>query len=135
LPETPEALMRSRYCAYALNLAPYLMKTLAGGHEDRAMPEPELLKALQYGAQSRRFMGLTILRSNADGKQGQVLFIARVFEKGRDGSFAELSHFVLEDGAWRYLSGVLLPKADIPADLAERSDEDIAALAKAHRHT
>jgi SEC-C motif domain protein len=135
VPDAPAALMRSRYCAYALNLAPYLMKTLARGHEDRAMPEAELLKALQYGAQTRKFMGLTILRSDAKDDRGHVLFIARVFEKGRDCSFAELSHFVLEEGAWRYLSGILLPKSDIPANLAERSDEEIAALAKAHRHT
>jgi GNAT superfamily N-acetyltransferase len=43
-----------------------------------------------------------------------VLFHARIFERGEDRSFSELSTFVREDGAWRYASGVSLPAAELP---------------------
>jgi uncharacterized protein YchJ len=44
----------------------------------------------------------------------EVLFDARIFERGQDRSFAELSTFVREDGAWRYASGKALPRAGLP---------------------
>jgi SEC-C motif-containing protein len=53
------------------------------------------------------------------------MFYARIFEKGVDSSFVELSRFVREGGAWRYASGILVPKADLPADLDTLTPADL----------
>ena len=97
--------MRSRYAAFALHLGDYLVATLARAHEDAALPKDALARELSRSAMSRRFMGLTIISSKADGDEGEVTFIAKIFERGRDVSFGECSRFVREDGAWRYASG------------------------------
>ncbi|HEY6459638.1 MAG TPA: YchJ family metal-binding protein [Polyangiaceae bacterium] len=104
---TPEALMRSRFAAFARADASYLWRTLHPDHEDRARAdrtrsETEVLRELRDGARSRRYMRLTVLEARED----RVLFLASVFQKGRDVSFVELSRFAHDGVGWRYLSGV-----------------------------
>jgi SEC-C motif domain protein len=111
---TPEALMRSRYAAFALGLGEYLADTPASSHPDRKHPREELVGALVRSRSGQRFLGLTILHTSTDGDQGEVLFHARIFEKGEDQSFAELSRFVREDGSFRYLDGLLVEGARLP---------------------
>ncbi len=111
LPPTPEALMRSRYAAFALGLGPYLVQTLAEGHADTGMAPGALALELSRVKDRRRFLGLTVHSSAEDGDVGEVHFSARVFEKGADISFSERSTFVREEGAWRYLSGEMGPYA------------------------
>lgn len=89
--------MRSRYAAFALGLGDYLDETLSNAHPD---------KGSGMGRSPQRFLGLSILHASED----EVLFYARIFEKGRDVSFAELSTFVREDGRIRYASGILVPR-------------------------
>jgi SEC-C motif-containing protein len=105
--------MRSRYCAFALGLAEYLYDTLHSRHEDRATPKDKLIFALRDGARTQRFMGLTILEHVEEADHAEVLFLASVFEAGRDNSFVELSRFEREDGAYRYLSGALVHAATL----------------------
>jgi SEC-C motif-containing protein len=124
-PETPEALMRSRYSAFALGRGDWLVKTLAQGHPDRAAPAPALARELSLAKHRQRFLGLRILFAQDD----EVLFHARIFERGVDRSFAELSTFVREDGAWRYASGILVPAAALPEDLASLDRDAFLALA------
>ena len=47
------------------------------------------------------------------GKTAEVLFAAGIREGARDVSFVELSDFEQERGAWRYVSGVLIPLAEL----------------------
>jgi SEC-C motif-containing protein len=105
---TPEALMRSRYAAFALGLGAYLVETLASDHPDRALPRDALVRSLSRAHDTQRFLGLEIL--SAEGNE--VHFAARIFEKGVDCSFVERSTFVLESGAWRYARGEAVPRAD-----------------------
>lgn len=98
--------MRSRYAAFALGLGDYLVTTLASSHESLAEGRAELASALARAKESQRFLGLRIDEEREEGDEGEVLFLARVFSRGRDVSFAELSSFVREGGAWRYASGV-----------------------------
>lgn len=123
--ETPAILMRSRYAAFALGLGPYLVRTLAKDHEDLALPRAELVRALSEARHRQRFMGLRILHEACDGDAGEVMFHARIFEKGIDVSFAELSQFVREGNAWRYSSGILVPGAELPADLDALTPADL----------
>ncbi len=105
--ETPEALMRSRYAAFALGLGEYLVRTLSSDHPDRALDEAALVRALSAARQTQRFLGLTVHEANAEGDRGEVTFHARIFERGADRSFTERSRFVREGGAWRYSGGDL----------------------------
>jgi SEC-C motif domain protein len=98
--------MRSRYSAFALGLGDYLIATLARDHEDRNVP------ALTFSSvkNRQRFLGLNILHAQHD----EVLFFAKIFERGIDRSFMELSTFVREPDGWKYESGVLVPKERLP---------------------
>lgn len=110
---TPTALMRSRYAAFALGEAEYLWRTLHEAHEDRARPKDELLRELRTGEGRLRYMGLSILDASEPagekGARGRVLFFARLFEKGKDLSFVELSEFEHDGAGWRYLEGRTAP--------------------------
>ena len=133
--ETPALLMRSRYSAFALGLGPYLVRTLASQHEDLGLPREALIRELSQARDRQRFMGLRILHeAYADAESvgvgvgvgvGEVMFHARIFEKGVDGSFVELSQFVREGNAWRYASGLMVPRADLPADLDALTPADL----------
>jgi len=125
---TPEKLMRSRYAAYALGLGAYLVKALSKTHPDLDLPRDELVRTLSRAKERQRFTGLRILHHASEEKTGEVLFFARIFERGQDRSFAELSDFVREGGAWRYASGILLPRAALPGDLQTLTREAFLEL-------
>ncbi len=111
--------MRSRYAAFALGLGEYLVRTLASTHPDLEKPRDELTRALGRARVQQRFTGLRILSATTspDGDRGEVLFYARIFERGADRSFAERSTFVREAGAWRYEAGEFVPRAELPEDV------------------
>ena len=102
---TPEALMRSRYSAYALaqgrgtasaSLLEYLMKTW---HPSTAPGD------LALG--SMNWTGLEVLREEASGDAAVVEFVAHHKVNGRAGKLREVSRFVREAGAWLYVDGVM----------------------------
>lgn len=103
LAETPEALMRSRWSAFALGKGEYLYDTLAADHPDRQAPRAAAARELGRAKDRQRFMKLTILDAEGD----HVRFHARIFEKGQNRSFIERSRFVQEAGAWKYADGEL----------------------------
>lgn len=111
--------MRSRYAAFALGLGEYLVKTLASTHPDLEGPRDELARALGTACTRQRFVGLRIVSATTSpaGDSGEVLFYARIFERGADRSFAERSTFVREGGAWRYARGELVPRTELPEDV------------------
>lgn len=111
--------MRSRYAAFALGLGEYLARTLASTHADLQTPRDQLVHALGRARAQQRFVGLRILSATTSptGDKGEVLFYARIFERGADRSFAERSAFVREAGAWRYEAGELVPRTELPEDV------------------
>ncbi len=122
--------MRSRWSAFAVGRGDWLFDTLAASHPDRAAPREAAVRELSRAREQQRFMKLTVLWSSASREDGEVLFVARVFEKGRDCSFAELSHFTREDGEWRYASGILVPTERLPDDPTTLSRDGFLALAE-----
>jgi SEC-C motif-containing protein len=102
--------MRSRYSAFALGLADYLQRTQL---EPLELPLPR----------RRKYTGLTII----DARRNEVLFLARIEERGRDHSFAELSKFVKERGEWRYANGVHVGGDRLPLVLTRESFLALAA--------
>jgi len=99
--------MRSRYAAYANKLAPYIYRTTHSNHEDRKRPESDVMREIRDAVSSLRFMHLTVLDHEDPNETGlaRVLFFARVFEKGQNRSFIELSDFLHDGTGWRYLRG------------------------------
>jgi SEC-C motif-containing protein len=105
--------MRSRYAAFATKDVRYLWRTLHPDHDDRARPEEQVLRELREACSANRYLGLRILDARGPDADGiaRVLFVAKVFRKGRDLSFVEASDFA-RDGemqAWRYLRGDAQP--------------------------
>ncbi|APR79712.1 Hypothetical protein A7982_05059 [Minicystis rosea] len=109
----PVSLMRSRYAAFALGEAEYLVRTLHEDHADRALPRAELLRSLRGARDRLRYPSLAILDSRVGDGTGEVLFAAGLTEGNRDQSFVELSDFAHDGTGWRYVSGILMPLAEI----------------------
>jgi SEC-C motif-containing protein len=111
---TAEALMRSRYSAFAMGEVEYLWKTLAATNPDRDHPREAMIAALKQTCSRLKFMGLAVHESEV----ARVLYQARVFEKGRDVSFMELAEFDREGDAWRYVVGKVKSAVGRPLDAA-----------------
>lgn len=93
---TPEALMRSRYSAFVLDLTGYLLDTwLPDTRPPGLEPSPTGL----------RWLGLEVRRHHAEGDTGTVEFVARRKLGGQAQRLHEVSRFVREDGRWLYVDG------------------------------
>ncbi len=104
----PEALMRSRYAAFAAKEYAYLFRTLHATHEDRALSLEAFALAARRASEGRKYLGLTILAREGPDATGlaRVHFSAKIFERGADRSFSELSDFLHDGVGWRYVAGV-----------------------------
>jgi SEC-C motif-containing protein len=95
---TPEALMRSRYTAYALRNGDYVSATW----------HPSSRPArLDLKTEATRWLGLTLVEApppNPDGT-GEVEFSADFIADGCRQTLHETSRFLREDGRWYYLDG------------------------------
>ena len=92
-----EALMRSRYSAYALDLRDYLLATWHASTRPGALAEPE---------PGLRWLGLDVKRSAITGEDTAVVeFVARSKLGGRAHRLHETSRFVREGGLWFYVDG------------------------------
>jgi len=102
-PETAEKLMRSRFTAYALGKADYLAATTAAAEREKID-----LEDLKSYCQTITCISLKIVKTEA-GKAGDeagtVLFHASLQMGGRRILHRELSRFVKEEGAWKYVDG------------------------------
>ncbi len=109
--------MRSRYAAFATRRVDYLWRTLHPDHDDRALPREEMLARLRRVCDTHKYTGLTILDRKPPDQAGiaRVLFFARVFSRGQDLSFVELSLFARDEAGWRYLTGHTVPRPDAGA--------------------
>jgi SEC-C motif domain protein len=127
--------MRSRFAAYALGLGSYLVRTLASTHPDSSLPQSELERTLSRVKERQRFTGLRILHASSSAARGEVLFFARIFEKGQDRSFAELSDFTHDGVGWRYADGILVPRACLPLAIDTLTVASFLSLAEKMKST
>ncbi|ANN80325.1 hypothetical protein BAU07_07890 [Bordetella flabilis] len=94
---TAEALMRSRYTAYVLDLLNYVRDTW------HPQTRPAQLEPNPVGL---KWLGLEVRRHIVqDDKHAQVEFVARSRLHGRAQRLHELSRFVREDERWLYVDG------------------------------
>ena len=104
--DTPEALMRSRYSAYALGLAEYVMATThPDGPHFEADPGYWRDDLLAY-CRAVQFQGLEVMSHAQHGDVGSVRFKAELSRDGEDVSFVEHSRFQRVDGHWLYHSAL-----------------------------
>lgn len=94
-PPTPEALMRSRYSAFVLDLPDYLLATW------HLSTRPSSLGPDAATVWKR----LEVLESGEEGERGWVDFRATFREGKRWSALEESSNFVREAGRWFYLDG------------------------------
>ncbi|WP_066627682.1 YchJ family protein [Labilibacter marinus] len=105
--ETAEALMRSRYTAFTLAHAEYLMKS----HHSKTRNIKDK-KDIKQWAKSVKWMGLTIInteKGQLGDDTGTVEFKALFIENGQLNHIHEKSFFCLENKKWVYKSGKQLP--------------------------
>jgi SEC-C motif-containing protein len=96
---TAESLMRSRYSAFAVGDAGYLLRSW---HPSSRPETLELDPAL-------RWTRLAVLETQAGGlfdATGTVRFRAVYVQEGQRGVLAETSRFIRQDGLWTYLGPV-----------------------------
>jgi len=99
LAPTAEALMRSRYSAYVLDLTGYLRDTW------HASTRPAVIESNPPGL---KWLGLEVRRHTLqDANHASVEFVARSKLGGRAQRLHESSRFVREDGRWYYVDGDL----------------------------
>jgi SEC-C motif-containing protein len=92
---TAEALMRSRYCAYALGLQDYLLDTWHPRTRPTAIAPP---------APGQRWIGLEVRKHvEIDADHATVEFVARSKLAGRAGRLHETSRFERVHGRWLYV--------------------------------
>ena len=100
--ETAEALMRSRYSAFAACLPDYLQAT----HDVPATAEGR--RELEAAARAVTWLGLTVHRAERGGPdddEGVVEFTARARDGGQILELHERSRFRRVEGRWRYVDG------------------------------
>ncbi|WP_432472417.1 YchJ family protein [Amphritea sp. HPY] len=101
--KTAEALMRSRYTAFALGAVDYIINTTA---EENRNPEDAEIIAEQV--QATTWVGLRILDSvagTASDNTGIVEFSARFEAEDQNGELHERSNFRKENDRWYYVDG------------------------------
>lgn len=96
---TAEALMRSRYTAFALNKEAHLLATW------HASTRPEQVAMTPGEAWTQ----LKIITSSTSHETATVEFAARYRSGGTTGVLHEMSRFVREGERWYYVDGLLHP--------------------------
>jgi SEC-C motif-containing protein len=103
---TPEALMRSRYSAYMLQLGDYLLATWYGESSPGSIDFPPT-----------KWLGLEVKHSAMSGDAGVVEFVARYRDStGKAGRLHESSRFIREGvgeaARWLYIDGQFAGEPD-----------------------
>ena len=105
LPTTALVLMRSRYSAFALGLADYIMDTTHPDNHFYTEDREAWRKSIDQFSKKTRFENLEIIDFVDGDEEAFVTFKAHLIQGGRDASFQEKSRFLKVKGKWFYHSG------------------------------
>lgn len=106
---TPEALMRSRFSAYAMGLTDYILDTT---DPDGPMWQADAVAwraQVEDFSQGSRFRDLRILATDGghdDSDQGMVHFRCRLIVRNEEATLEERSRFRRVDGRWLYHAAI-----------------------------
>lgn len=94
-------LMRSRYSAFSLDLAEYIIRTTHPDNPDYTGEREKWSQSIHAFSRANDFKGLKIL-AFSDGESVAYVTFEAIFQ---DGSFTEKSQFFKVEEAWLYKSG------------------------------
>ncbi|BFU77824.1 hypothetical protein ALC152_10390 [Arcobacter sp. 15-2] len=98
--------MRSRYCAYYLHNADYIIKTTHEQNIDFTDDTQQWKKEILDFTSNYKFEKLTIIEFIENDKRSYVTFHAKITHDAKDYSFTEKSAFEKKNHAWLYLEAV-----------------------------
>jgi SEC-C motif domain protein len=107
-PATAEALMRSRYTAYANKAIDYIVDTCLRDDEHGID-----IEATKRWSETSTWLGLKILKTDKGGssdEEGMVEFKATYVQGGLRENHHEKAAFVKRDGAWLFADGEVIPE-------------------------
>lgn len=96
-------LMKSRYSAYALDIAEYIIRTTHPDNPDYTENTQRWREEISRFSQGTRFEGLRILSYEEGEEESFVSFEATL----SSGIMREKSRFLKENGRWLYVDGVV----------------------------
>ena len=101
-PKTALLLMKSRYVAYAVGDASYIVKTTHPNNSDYTNNVKEWKQSIEQFSKATEFLGLEVLEFVDGEEEAFVTFKAKL----SSGNMVEKSRFLKVDGLWLYESGV-----------------------------
>ena len=107
-PPTAEALMRSRYTAYAEHAIDYIVDTCSPDEKDKID-----IKQTRDWSEKSKWLGLKIISAEKGGiedTEGSVEFEALYEMNGLSEDHHERANFKKQDGRWLYTEGKVIPK-------------------------
>jgi len=107
LPENAEQLMRSRYSAYSLNLADYIIETTHPENPAYQKNKAGWKTSIEEQYKTVSFDRLEINEFSENESEAFVSFNAHLSKNGIDISFSEKSRFLKIENRWLYHSGVV----------------------------
>lgn len=107
IPENALALMGSRYSAYALGLAAYLIQTTHPQSPHVVKDQKQWLNQIMAFSRTVSFDGLEILKTEQLGSESFVTFVAHLSKEGADLTFTERSRFIYDGNVLKYLDGTI----------------------------
>lgn len=105
LPLTPIDLVRSRYSAYALTLASYIIETTHPNSPFFNANTEEWKTEILLFSITTLFQKLEILDFIPAEEEAFVIFIAHLIQAQQDVTRTEKSRFIKKEGRWLYHSG------------------------------
>ncbi len=102
--QTPEALMRSRYTAYAVGDVAHLMNTTHPDSPHWRVDRRLWATELREFSTTTDFVALDVQYSSVTGDEAVVQFHATLRQHDADASFTERSRFLRVDGRWLYVN-------------------------------
>lgn len=110
-----ESLMRSRYSAFALKRADYLLATW------HPSTRPDTLDLDDSNGERTFWLGLDVVARKTTGDAATVEFIARFRVGGGSAQrLHEVSRFLREEGVWYYVDGDIIEREQLRARVSGR---------------
>lgn len=105
LPSTALLLMRSRFSAYALGLADYIIETTHPGYTAYQKDRSQWITQIMHFSKNTIFENLEILEFEDSLETAYVTFKAHLKQHNRNASFIERSRFFKVGEKWLYVDG------------------------------
>ena len=107
-PRTAQELMRSRYCAFSIKKAQYIIDTTHQENSDFTHDLEQWRDSILDFCSNTKFEAMEIIDFIDGQTQSFVTFKAALIQKNTDASFCEKSRFLKTNNKWLYIDGEFL---------------------------